>query len=402
MTYFGNAYASTGTFAMRASPNGGLNSINDRSTVYDAVSGYVYIGWVSSAGNVELLTWDPVTPGAVTTVTLATGLELHAAPCILIRNDGYILVGWSAHDGTTISLARSTNPNDASAFDAPLVLTAATLDTWPDFTYIYLHQLPSESNRIHMFWREFHTEGRLAHTYSDDGGSTWALRNLILVAQGGAGEVVYWKSIDDGAGKIHVIHTDTQRSDANPSSLFHRYYDAADGLWHKSDGTTVSSTDPATSTLIHDDSLGPINPIAIGIEGDGTPYVSFTIYRSGTTSTDFYVARYRSGAWQNDFVVNSGGVITGNRYLANISVNAANPDRALAIVKSGTYFEAFLYTSPDDGVTWNGTQLTTGSSTNAFGAQAVLNAPSGLEWHWPRGSYTSDANYTVGTEGYGA
>lgn len=390
-------------FTMKTSPNGGLWSINDRTAVYDPVSGNVYIGYVTSANDVTVMTWNPATRAVVSTVTLDTDAlaEIHAAPCVLIRDDGYILVGWSMHDGSVLKIATSTNPNDASAFSTSTI-AAATLDTWADITYIYLHQLAS--GRIYMLWREVHAstgngDGRLVYSYSDNGGATWVLRTVLLVAAAPAGEVVYWKSINDGT-RIHIFHTDTQRSDANPSSLYHRYFDAGDGLWHKTDGTTVSSTSPAASTLVHDDALGPISPTAIGLEEDGTPFVSYNILRSSVNS-DFYVARYRSGAWQNDFVVNNGGLASSHRTLGDIAINASNPDRALCLVKSGTYHEAFLYTSGDDGATWGAEQLTSGSGSYALGVQAVLDAPAGLEFLWARGTWTTDSNFTVGMEGYG-
>lgn len=388
-------------FTMKTSPNGGLWSINDRTAVYDSVSGNVYIGYASSVGAVQVLTWNPVTATAVSTVTLATGLELHAAPAMLIRDDGYVLVGWSAHDGTVIKLATSTAANSAAAFTTDTI-TAAEVDGWADITYIYLHQMAS--GRIFMFWREVHAtagigDGRVAYSYSDDGGVTWTLRSLVLVAAAPTGNVIYWKSISDGT-KIHLFHTDTDRSDANPSSLYHRYYDAADGLWHKSDGTSVSSTDPTTSTLIHDDSSGPISPTGTGLDANG-PFISYNIYKSGTTSSDLYVARYRSGAWQNNMVVNNGGLANGHRTLAHIAVNAGNPDRALCSVKSGSNHEAFLYTSGDDGATWAAEQLTSASGSNALGPQGVLDAPAGLEFLWARGSWTTDSSYSVGLEGFG-
>lgn len=380
-------------YELVASPNGGVNSINERQAVYDPTNGHVYYGGVTDAGDLTLVTWDDATRTVLSSVTLDTGVEGHAVPSVLLRADGKIMVCWSEHDGAVIWKAVSTNVHDGSAFGSPASFTAPT--GFNDYTYMNLHQLADESDRIYLIYREFHTVGRVALTYSDDNGSTWSNRTLLLVAGGSSGDVVYWKPVDDGQGKIHLFHTDTDRSDANPSSLFHRYYDAADGLWHKSDGTTVSSTDPTTSSLIHDDSQGPVHPASTGLEADGTPFVAYQILVDGATDNDFYVARYRSGAWRSDYVTNSNG-LPGHRTVGSIAVNRTNPDRTMCCVKVGSIFEVFLYTSPDDGATWSGVPVSVGSAYNNLTPAGVWGEAPHSEFVWVLGNPAG-----LGLEAYG-
>lgn len=399
----GTGFGPQGGFTLLAGPAGGLPSINDRTAVYDSTNGHVYTGWVDASGALRIYTFDARTHATVAAVTLASGLELHGDPALLIRNDGYVVASYSPHDGTHLYEFTSSTAHDAGAFGSAADLTSQVGGT-ADYTYMYDAQLSAESNKRYKFYREFVSgdRGYVSVTTSTDGGATWSTRARLLKAIAPTNDVIYFRVAYDTA-KIHLFHTDTDRSDANPSALYHRYYDSGDGLWHKSDGTTVSSTDPTTSTLIHDASLGPISPMGPGIDATGAPFVSYNIYKSGSTSSDYYVATYQSGSWVNDFVVNNGGLASGHRTMANICVDPASPNQAVCLVKTGTYHEAFLYQRSGLAGAWGiAKQLTSGGSSYAMGAQGVWGAPGGLLFLWARGTWTTDSSYSVGMEGWGA
>ena len=388
-------------FALAASPVGiGSTATDPRAFTYNGV---VYLAAVNSTtGYVMAWSYDiaTATASAPVAVGAAGSADVHSGPSVIVRSsDHRIVVAWSAHDAANFQIAVSTNPEDASAFGAASNKTISGASN--DYTYMSMVQLNGEANDpIYLFWRDYNgTYGRIAYSTSTDGGSTWAAVTLLVTADGDAGQVVYWRVGTDWDTRIDILTTDSDRHDDSPSSVYHLWYEGGD--WHQSDGTVISTAKPFTAdqgTLVHDGGDGSCQVAGVAWDG-AAPAGVFMIYKSVGPTNEVWSARYRSGAWQTDFVADTNGLMGGNRYHGGPAMTRTDPDTVFSAIKVGAKFEIVEITSPDDGATWIDAQRTTASGSDAMDVETPAHAVAGLRVFWSRGTFTSDSSFLVGTEG---
>jgi len=368
-------------------------------------NGRTYLAWIDDTGDVKVAQYVHATATLSAPFTLATGLSspsgnIHNSVALCVRSsDHKIVAAFLAEGSSAISVRISTNAEDASAWGSAFSATSGSL-----LCYVSLHQLASGT----MFLLTRNASGGvyyLAASSSVDGGATWdaSVSNWVapVTGTGNPGNVAYWKVADDGS-KLHIFTTDTDRSDAHPSSLFHMYFDA--GTMYKSDGTSLGASYPiaATSgTLVQDASLGPARCSGWAIDGTGKPAALILVYDAATTSNLARVARWTGSVWQVDPVASSDGIIAGNRHVSAAAIDKANPNTVYLSKKVGAHFELWRYTSPDGGATWSGSALTSGSASDNAMPDTPLNAASGLRVVWGLGTYTSDSSFSFTMQGYG-
>lgn len=371
---------------------------------------YAYFGWVDgTSGDVKVCSFNLVTltPGTPIVMHAALGgssgsPDLHDSPSVMVEaSTGKLLVGYSAHHGANPLLRRSANtvasdPNLLGGFLAEQTVGAAG-----DYTYISLIQLTNVPNTVYLFCRNFAiSTGRLGWFYSTDAGATWnaPLHNLICTI---SGKNLYHHIGTDGVGKVHVVITNTDRSDGDPSSLYHFYLEWLDFSTlsaYQSDGTLIAAYGagwpfaPSAGTLVKNAADGPCHIEDVIVQPGGDPACVLMTYASSDTTQ--WVGRW-TGTWQVDSVAAAGGLVGSNRFLANGSFQLDDVDTIQMAKKVGSFFEVYRYTSADSGSTWTGAAVTSGSVADNFEVQRVVGADARLAMTFANGSYTSDSSFAV-------
>lgn len=89
-----------------------------------------YVGWVDSAGNIKVGSYDHVSK-ARRTATIRSALQIndHAAPSILMQPDGRLLVFYSRHSGPEMYYRLSTRPEDISSWGSERTVGTNTVGT---------------------------------------------------------------------------------------------------------------------------------------------------------------------------------------------------------------------------------------------------------------------------------
>lgn len=387
--------------ALTTAPDGGWTQINAPKAVY--YNGKTYFGYVDgSNGNAEIRSYDHSTHVVSSAFVLHAALDspsdTHGAPSILVRDsDKRLVVTYSAHNGATLYVRISTNPEDASAFGAEI-----NARTSGAFTYPFIMQRLAETNDPIYIWHrsDSGTSTKLYYVKSTDGGSTWSTSAPIY----SSGQAAYWKISTDGQWRIDFFVSDDNPASAS-SKIFHFYADDTD--YHASDGTGIGDPPAVTGhtpssgiTEVYDSSVGPAW-VMDGYLGAGSlPAFLYTIDLAGDSQVRF--ARWNGSVWVTGTVLSSVGVDTAGNgsvsCLDPVAPNKAYIGRSLSGVA-----QVWRYATADNGLTWDGgTALTSGSDDSIYPA-SVANHPSGeLGVLWLTGTYTSYLSNSLAIMGLAA
>ncbi len=378
------------------------------SAVY--YSGYTYLGWVNAGGDVMVMAISDALV-ASTPVTLHAALggttgnpDLHDSPSMIVEATTHkLIVAYSAHNGSHPLVRVSTSsllsdPTLAGGFDTEVSIGASA-------QYTYASLVQNASGVIMLFIRSISSStGSLVWFYSTDNGVTW-LTPLHATIATVASTLIYWRIFGGGTSRIDIAITDTDRSDASPSSLYHCYLgftgSVTDGIY-KTDGTLIAAygsgwpINPTSGTLVKNTASGPASPEDVLFTG-GVPNIALMTYAASDVQK--WVARWTGAAWQVDDVALTGGLNNGNRFQLGSAFRNGSPDGLYMPVKVGSYFELYKQISPDSGTTWNPTALTTGSSSNNFDPQPVASNGTAVYVIYAAGTYTSDHSYSAAIRG---
>lgn len=348
-------------------------------------NGKTYFGYVDDSGDIHVAAYDHSSRTTSTPFLVGSGFsspsgDVHNSIAVAVRDTDQRLVVTMVEEGGQPSIRVSTNPEDATAWgSASSILDAGV------YTYCSLVQNPGESDA--MYYWGTHWPGsvsRLAYARSTDGGATWGGTNNI-VAPVSPSLQIYHRVGTDQNDITHLFFTDTDRDLSRPSSVYHCYMQGF-GNFYQSDGTPITGPFPITAssaTLVQDTTYGAARPEGWAIDGSGYPACVINI-RDGSTTELVRVARFDGASWTTHAVTSSvGQLISGSAMVKN------DPNTLFIPRYSGTSgnLELWRYQSPDEGVTWFGTQLTSGSTQDNDAPDTPLNATA-LEVLWGYGTYT--------------
>jgi hypothetical protein len=316
--------------------------------------------------------------------------DIHNSIALLVRSSDQKLLLVESAEAMGRPFARvSSSPLDPTAWASAYNILSASGYTYPSLVetpsaiYLLIRQLSSGVYYMMM-------------SSSVDGGANWDTpgTNIIAPVTGGGnpGSANYWR-LAAHVSRIHFFVTDTERTDAHPSSVFHMYFEA--GVMYASDGTSLGSSWPIAATagtLVQDASDGPCWSEGVAFDGSGNPSTVLLTYDAGNTRNQIKHARWTGSAWVVNDVAHSNGRIGGNRFIAGAAIAKANPYAIYANVKVGSFFELHRYTSTDSGAAWTAEQLTTGSTEDNAMPDTPKDAGD-VGVVWGRGTYTSDSNF---------
>jgi len=303
----------------------------------------------------------------------------HYAPCVLVIQSGVhvgkIIVFWG-REAIGMKCRRSTNAEDISSFDAPIIIEGAS----PAYPQVF----ELLDGKIWIFFR--YSTRYTGYRTSSDGGSTWSARTIVM--DSGVGNWAYHMV----TGKGTQIHCAWWRRIAGPieENVYYLYSSDNGITWKKRDGTIVAL--PATcvtADLVYDTAVGKQTRVDdIKLDASYNPYILANDNWNEVISHFDY--HYYDGGWTHDYVADShiteycicgeGSIDDDDVNKLYIGVNVSNIDEVQEWTKSG-------------GVWGKTKDITTDSSHNNFRIQIVRNYSTAFKIIWNYGIYTKYDNY---------
>lgn len=354
------------------------------------------MGWVDTAGNIQVGSYDHATK-ARRTVTLRAALQIndHANPSILVRPDGRLMVFYSKHSGPQMYYRLSTRPEDIASWGLERTVGTNTAGT-RGYTYPNPMQLSAEANKIYLFWRG----GNWQPTFSTStDGLSWSTARTLI--QGPEGHRPYVKYVSDGEDEIHFVFTEGHPA-AYDNSLYYARYKA--GAFYRADGTRIGDLStlplrPSQADLVYNAKLGGGKAWDhdIALDSSGHPVMVYAAFAS-TTDHRYRYARWTGSEWLDREIVPAGKYINGGQepfYSGGISLDHEDPSVVYLSRVVGAVHEVERWTTPDKGVTWSHRAITANSTEGNYRPVSPRGLPAGAETEviWMQGPYHTFTDY---------
>jgi hypothetical protein len=375
---------------------------NPDAVYYEGKYKKTYVGWISNNAAISVGTYDHET-GDIATKVIRTGYQNddHCHPSLSMRPDGRLMVFFSGHDGATMSLYISTNPEDISAFDAEIKVA-------PGVTYCYPNPMwlsdEGDSGRIYLFYRSMGLKP--CFTYSDDWGKTWApTKNYYNNPDSTPKSYVNYCC--NGKDEIHIVIEKGHRAGYWP--LYYLKY--KNGAFYKLDGTLLATMDqlpiPNTKldTVHSPQSTAQSHGSAwdIALDNTGKPVVVYDQFKDGANHLYFYF-RWTGTTWFKKQLVNSGGSMGGeDGFAGGITLDHENTNVVYMSRQVNGMHEIDKWTTSDGGTSWDSLAITRGSAKkNTRPCVPRNHKPYGkLDVVWMYGDYSSyGGGYTTAVKMY--
>ncbi|MFO7899606.1 MAG: BNR-4 repeat-containing protein [Planctomycetota bacterium] len=324
-----------------------------------------FVGYVTSTGDVNVSALDHKT-NAVATATLHRRLNKddHANPGILLRDDGRLMVFYSAHSRSPMYYRVSKQPCDIGEWEKERRL-GTNVGGGNGHTYANPVQLSAEDNRIYLFWRGGNWQPCMSWT--DDRGKTWAKARWMIRAP--RRTPPYVKVETDGEDEIHLAYTDGHPRHMAENNIYYACYRA--GVFHKADGTKITTIDKLPFKTSDGDKVydakkhkarGWIWDIALD---DGKPVVVFAAMPTRNDHRYRY-ARWDGEAWQHHRITKAGPFIAHPReyhYSGGVYLDHADPNVVYLSRQVDGHWDVERWETDDGGRTWASKKLATGDKT---------------------------------------
>lgn len=374
-----------------------------RAIYYEGTYKKTYIGYVNHVGDVRITSINHET-GAVHSYTLHAELNIddHAAPAILIRNDGRLIVFYCTHSLTNDLYYRiSTNPEDVTSWETEQIAYSGAAISYPQ-----PFQIAEENNRIYVFFREHVSEtdnrGDWCYVYSDDGGSTWSsVTHMVRVVEGH--RCVYAKAVQEGS-KIHFAFTDcyTDNPDQKGYVKHIRYCYYENGSFYKADGTLIKTVNELPIMfdeldLVYDsDAEGNDDAWVwdIAIDSEGHPVIVFAKIISVDDHRYMY-ARWTGSSWVYYEITSAGPALYAQQlsYSPGVYLDHQDPSIVYLSKMVGSHREIQKWKTTDGGSTWSYEKITKRSPQDNLRPVSVWNHKNLIPVVWFYGTYNTYMDY---------
>jgi hypothetical protein len=368
-----------------------------RAVYHQGAHRRTYVGWVSTAGDIQVASYDHDSGvRVVATVKASFQVDDHASPSLLVRPDGHLLVFWSAHSGSAMFYRRSAQAEDVSSWEAERQLPTNTPGPW-GYTYPNPVQLSGEGNRIWLFWRG----GNFNPTFStsDDGAATWApARTLISVPD----QRPYVKAASNGTDTIHFAFAQGHPRNLQTNIYYARY---RAGSFYRANGALIKPVSglpftPAQADKVYDAAKhGGVKAWIHDVAFDqaGRPIVVFATFPS-ISDHRYHYARWTGSGWVDHEFATAGGSMSGDpvepNYSGGVTLDHANPARVFLSRQVSGHFEIQVYRTTDGGHTWVKRVVTSASGRGNYRPVNPRGEPEvDLDIVWMRGGYPSYSAY---------
>ena len=392
-------------FELVGSPCGWVGSDIVSGAVY--YNGKTYFGFIDLNSAARVATYDHASGHvAISPAVVATNLvaDVHCTPSVMIRaSDHRLVLAVAPHDNVPsvhLYVAVSTNPQDISSWNAPTDIASGLGGT--SYTYAKLIQLSGESGRIYLFYRDEQNTGAtsaLCYSTSTDGGATWSAQTTLYKQ---ANAQSYWVIETDDTSRIDFAVSDGTAFYAQPSSLYHFYYQS--GSFYKTDGTLITTTppfSPSDLTKVYDSSNGYVR-VPYSIAGGSSPAIGWAAWdASGSGANEkYWYGVWSGGAWHVNAVLDQGAPQTAYFSDGGIAIDKTSPNTVYVARLIASNWQIIKAVTSDNGASWTTTRLTndTGLVGDTYNLRPISphNAVGGLKVAWSFGPHFLNGGAVAG------
>jgi BNR repeat-containing family member len=372
-----------------------------RAVYYQGAHRRTYVGWINSAGSIQVSSYDHDS-GARVTATIKANFQVddHNNPSLLLRPDGHLIAFWSAHIGGRMYYRRTVNPEDVTAWEPERYVPTNTAGQW-GYTYPNPVQLSAEGNRIWLFWRG----GNFNPTFStSDDEATWTpARTLISVP----GQRPYVKYDSNGVDTIHAAFTQAHPRNLATDIYYVRY---KAGTLQRANGAVIepisqapivpSQADRIYTAALHHNAPAWVHDVAA--DAAGRPVVT---YASFPTAGDhrYHYSRWTGSRWEDHEIARAGGSMSVDpaepHYSGGITLDHEDPSIVYLSRQVGGRFQVYLWRTSDGGHTWTSRQVSGGTVRGSYRPVSPRgNGAPDFGLVWMRGGYPSFTTFQTGVD----
>jgi len=385
-------------------PDGAWCRFGDpRAVTVDREFARTFVGYVTSAGDVEIAQYDHATGGLSRTV-VAEELQQddRASPSILVRPDGRLMVFYCGHRGRWMTYRTGVEAEGITEWGSVHAASGHTSKS-SGYTYPCALVLAGESDRRYLFWRgdAFHPMLSVSTT-----GLEWS-EPTPLIRDGG--DTPYFKVASDGDSVIHFVFSDDHPRRAPENSIYYLRYER--GVFTRADGSVVGAMEDLPLALTSCDrvydaggDLPPAWPWDLAFDDAGHPVIAYAVFPTETDHRYRY-ARWDGGAWVDSEIVEAGSwfptVRRGHRNYdpmssGGVTIDHSDPSVVYLSRPVEGVFEIERWSTSDAGRSWVAEAVTAGSEhNNVRPLVPVGSAQTGPQVIWMNGPYTDNKNYST-------
>lgn len=311
----------------------------------------------------------------------------HSAPSVFIDSLGYINI--LTGDYTTsakLRFIRSTNPNDASAWDSVVDIDDGT-NGKQNYTYPTMHEL--DDGTLVVFARCLQTSSsreEIVRWRSTDNGSTWdRLQTVMRISSSGINS--YYRTVLESTGRLHMIYN-YRPNPGNWTDCWYMYSDNPDAVtsvWKDVDDNTLTipTDEITTGHRVFDKSVAGWDHsyisgfVAIdGLISSEPPYILLMLsHNTGTSLTNTLAMFNHFFGWQqktievNDGLQYESGVYTTGAFwdfdFESDEINTST-FRVCGTIQVAGKSEVYEWLSIDKGTNWGSKYILTTLSTDQY------------------------------------
>lgn len=365
-----------------------------------------YVGYVTSAGDVEVVSVDNGT-GELNHAVLHPQYQAddHAAPGIVITPNGYVVVFYSQHSGSAMNYRVSSRPEDITSF-AP-EQTLPTGSGGYGVTYanpIYL----SAEHRTYFFFRGRDFKPNVTST--TDFVHWTPVQTVVFPDKAGATARPYAKYATNGIDTILMAFDDGHPRDVPTNSVYTLLL--RNGVFSTVDGKPLAVIDKAAATSavhalpVHTNEVPPVYDgsgssgrawvHSTALDADGHPVVAFATFPASDVPADrdhrYRYARFDGTSWTVTEFADAGGSIdtTGLEpdYSGGMDLVRNDPSTLYASRQIGSAWHVERWHTPDGGHTFDApVDLTAGSSVKNVRPVVPWGPDGDVQVLWMSGTY---------------
>lgn len=358
------------------------------------------IQWDHDAAEAASTPFDLHAPGDTTNLFVQ---EDHGPAGLLVRaSDKRLMAFYAGHSGPSMYMRVSTNPEDATAWEAEV-----NLDSQLGLSgYSYANPVQFADGTIWLIYRCFpgSTPTRWYYSQSTDDGATWSAGTEFFTTNA-YGYVQFVQS-----GDTLFFHCNPNHPRFGTSNSLYAFKYIKGTGWRTMAGSSLSlpfAEAALSGTRIYNgassDGRSWLWDIALG--ADGHPRVLYA--RVGDTAHHkMHYARWNGSAWVDTFLVDSGGHIGSydpddtnyqdDWYSGGAGFDYSDPDVVFVAREVDGVHEIYQYETADNGATWSATAITTGSKHRNFRPVVPRDRHENAKLFWRQGPQPDYTRHLTG------
>jgi hypothetical protein len=365
-------------------------------------------------GNIEVTTVDLSgrTPSVTTVLHAQLQNDDHAAPALLVLDDGHILAMYCRHGSDQLVRFRvSVHPGDATSWQPEGHFPREASVTYSNL--FLLRNGAGGNTQIYNFYRGEHWNPNWMT--SDDMGQTWRYGGRLIAFDGRP----YVKYASNGLDAIHFVTTEHHPHNY-ANSLYHGYMTA--GSFYRSDGILICDANdnpirpPQATTVFAGDVNHVAWPCDMHLNASGNPYIVYSIQKQlDPNHIRYRYARWDGRIWNDYFLAHAGTALyAGEEHYSGLAaLDPADPNRLyistdadpvtgeplLSRSDGQRHYEVFEGRTTDRGATWSWTPITRDSTADNIRPIVPARGGGPSVLLWLRGTYTSYTRYDLDVVG---